>query len=489
MRKYLISILIFVCICINTFGQLKLGYVASMVQAGIYLNRNSMAYNTGKAFEIYKSYAEKGSARAMNCLAILYFQGIGTTTNQQEALKWFELSAEKGYPNAYYNLGNIYRTGCGVLQDFKRAYQLFEKGSKVNSSGCMYQQGYMLYKGLGVTQNYQQAIVLFRKGIIKCSSGSMYLIGLCFRNGYGIVTNIDSARYWLNKAASKGYNFANEELQILEPENISDKLSLSLANSGNTQNKSKLVPIGNMGPYKTFQRIEHVAKLTDISGEYTGFVIRYDYSGQHVIGNSTLRLKLEVSDNVITGSWVEGGSHEIKLQAAMTDSDLVFNNSVYMAPDHYSLGNPISYLFKNARLLVVREKDSVYMAGNLQLWSASRNEPEKPIYISLVRNAPVIKISSSSLDTINLKVSQVSELKVYPNPFKNSLQVCFNIKKQSLVEISIVDMTGKIVYIENPKLFTIGNYNLPIQANLKLGAYLLTLRCNGEIKSSVIVKQ
>jgi hypothetical protein len=383
----------------------------------------------------------------------------------------------------------MYRTGWGVAQNFKLAYQWFEKGAAANSAVCMYDQGYMLYKGLGVTQNYQQAITLFRKGIKGGSSGSMYMLGLCFRNGYGIVKNIDSARYWLSVAATRGYRFAKEELQVPEPENISNQLLSSADNAGNDQFKAVSAPLGKSKIYPTFQRVSHNAKPAEVLGEYSGFVIRYDYSGQHVIGKSVLKLKLDTGGNTISGTWKEGESPIINLQAEMTDSGMVFNNSAYLTTDHYSAGLQVSYLFKNARLLVIKQKDSLYMAGNLQLWSATRNEPEKPVYIYLVRNTPVAKQELSSTESLKVKASSASELKVYPNPFKNSLQVSFSLNQNSRVEISIADLTGRIVYLETPRSLTMGKYNFTIQTNLQLGAYLLTLNSNGQVSSTVIVKQ
>lgn len=487
MKKYLILLLVFVCV--DMYGQVKPVNTPLMIQAGIYMNKNSVKYDPSKAFEIYKQCADQGNARAMNSLAILYSEGTGTMVNKQEALKWFELSAEKKYSEAYHNLGNMYRTGWGVEQDFKIAYQWFKNGGALNSITCMYDQGYMLFKGLGVTQNYQQAITLFRKGIKGGSSGSMYMLGLCFRNGYGIVKNIDSARYWLGVAAARGYRFAKEELQVPEPENISNQLLGSADNTGNDQYKVASAPLGKSKIYSTFQRVTHNAKPADVSGEYSGFVIRYDYSGQHVIGKSVLKLKLDTGGNTISGTWKEGESPIINLQAEITDSGLVFNNSAYFTTDHYSAGQPVNYLFKNARLLVVKQKDSVYMAGNLQLWSATRNEPEKPVYISLVRNTPVARPELNSTELLKVKASSASELKVYPNPFKSSLQVSFSLNQKSRVEISIADLTGRIVYGETPRSLTIGKYNFTIQPNLQLGAYLLTLNCNGQVSSTVIVKQ
>jgi len=458
-----------------------------MIQAGIYMNKKSVTYDPSKAFEIYKSCANQGNALAMNILGILYSEGTGTTINQQEALRWFELSAKKRYPEAYNNLGNIYRTGWGVEQNFNTAYQWFEMGTKVNSSTCMYYQGYMLYKGLGVTQNYEKAVSLFRKGIKKGSLGSMYMLGLCLRNGYGILKNSDSARYWLKLAAKKGYRFAQEELQTPEPENKSINLPNNAKTFENNQYKSALVGKTEISP--TFQKVAHNVKSVDITGEYTGYVIRYDFSGKHVIGNSEVKLKLDTNGNFISGSWKEGNGSTISLQAEMTDSGLIFNNTAYLASDHYSASKLESYLFKNARLHVVRQMDSVYLAGNIQLWSATRNEPEKPMYISMVRNTPFIKKVSSCMDSINVKTIPVSELKVYPNPFKKGLQVSFFLKEQSRIDISIVDLTGRIVYRENPRSLTSGKYNLMLQPNLQLGAYLLTLSCNGQVKSTVIIKQ
>jgi hypothetical protein len=48
---------------------------------------------------------------------------------------------------------------------------------------------------------------------------------------------------------------------------------------------------------------------------------------------------------------------------------------------------------------------------------------------------------------------------------------------------------GRAVYIESSKPYLKGKYDVSIQPKLIKGAYLVSVYCNGQVNSSVIVKQ
>jgi TPR repeat protein len=217
-----------------------------------------------------------GNAEAMNGLANLYNNGLGTAVDETEALKWYKKSADAGYVNAWFNIGNSYKMGIGVPIDFKKAYEAFSKGAALNNGLCFYGQGYMLYKGLGITQDYAMAADLFKKGASVHDVGSMFMLGLCYRNGYGTVKNTDSARFYLTRAAARKDIRAVEELQNLNPEN-NDMAIEAIPQAPKTVS----TPIKLQDGFKKIK--QNLAKNSSLTGKYEGYLIKFDWSGQHII--------------------------------------------------------------------------------------------------------------------------------------------------------------------------------------------------------------
>ncbi|QEK52460.1 T9SS type A sorting domain-containing protein [Pedobacter aquae] len=451
--------------------------ISPLSMARMHLDQNHYNYNPKKGFEIYQQIAQENTdAKAMNTLAILYSDGIGTNANQEQAFYWFKKAAESGYSNAWYNLGTMYRKGMGTQQNFELAFASFSKGDELNAVTSSYAKGYLLYKGLGCQQSYTEAIKLFRKSIKKGSLGSMYLLGLCFRNGYGIVQNIDSAKYWISNAANRGYNFAKEELMEAEPE---------FNGYNQVLNPNKKTKLSNVMEVKnSYEKVKHTLKSNkEIEGIYSGYLLKYDWSGQHVIGKKALEieLKYDEAEQKIKGFWNEDGT-KTSLNAILTDSSLLFENTAYSKLDHYSAKKEVDFVFKNAQLQLLNLSDSTYLAGNIQLWSNYHNEPEKPMYVSLVKKAN-LTIEQPKLD---IQISQ--NLTVYPNPFSNSLSFNILLEKESLLNIALTSIDGKILYTETLKMPT-GQQSHTLQANVATGSYVLKVGYNGIVKSSIVIKQ
>jgi len=452
----------------------------------VYLEAKSALFDPAKGFLLLKQAAEKGDAKAMNGMGILYSQGLGTDTSSTEAFKWFAKAAESGYERAWYNLGLAYKNGVGTGQDFVKAYQSFSRGADLKVNICTYGKGFMLYKGLGCTQNYTEAFKSFYS-IRFASVGSSYMLGLCYRNGYGTAVNADSAKYWLQKAAQRGYKQALDELVSELPENI----SIVAAHQNDAQSNS------SQHKQPSFKETKPTLKAKDdVDGEYNGYVIKYDWSGQHVISKTKLKLQLSKKDRLITGVWEEDGTAPAPVRAHLTDSTIVFNNTGYEQNDHYNRISPNKFSFKNASLQFVRNDDSVTLAGNIQLYSEKLKEPEKPMYISLVRVDKKAKMAQSLASASGINESITNEMPMaltgfvaYPNPFSNSVQAAFTLAEQSNVKITLKDMLGKVQHNGKAENLAPGNYVRSLSITLPVGSYVLTLMCNGKAQSSIVIKQ
>ena len=89
------------------------------------LDKGIRAYDAGNyaaAFAEVRPLAEHGDAVEQVYLAMMYYNGKGTSQNYDAAIKWYHLAAKQGYAKAQYNLGVMYYTGQGVPQDYVRAY-------------------------------------------------------------------------------------------------------------------------------------------------------------------------------------------------------------------------------------------------------------------------------------------------------------------------------------------------------------------------------
>ena len=172
-------------------------------------------------------------------------------------------------------------------------------------------------------QDYKKAADLFYKGAIIEKDNSMYFYGLCWRNGYGVVKNEDSAKYWLNKAAVLGYKQATLELKMAVGENANDS-----ANALVQQINNAAVPLNTT--LNKFNKVQQkLASSEVISGEYTGWIIQYDWSGEHAVSSKRIKLNLGARDNNLSGKWIEDVNNPIDIKATLASDSVIFKNTKY----------------------------------------------------------------------------------------------------------------------------------------------------------------
>src|SRR4029077_4594955 len=69
--------------------------------------------------------AEKGHAKAMHNLAVLYAEGVDGKPNYRLAAHWFRKAADYGIADSQYNLAILYIRGIGVEQNLAESYKWF----------------------------------------------------------------------------------------------------------------------------------------------------------------------------------------------------------------------------------------------------------------------------------------------------------------------------------------------------------------------------
>jgi hypothetical protein len=486
MKKIIIHFFL-ITIVINIKAQLNNDVINSKLElANQYLKGINQVVNPIKAFALHKECAEAGNSIAMNATGVHYRLGLGVETNFKEAFNWFEKSAKLGYGSALYNLGLMYKYGNASSIDYSMAYHCFEKASLANNPSGWYAQGYMLYKGLGCLQDYRKAVELFRRGVSSGKPNCMYFLGLALRNGYGTPRNIDSANYWLLKAARLGYNMASDELATLEPENaeIAEEL---IKNIKEIQNNSSKIKIAT----NKYIKIDNSAAASDIEGNYEGYIMKYDWAGQQIISASRLKVKLIYQYDSLKGEWIEDDTLKMNLQAILTPINLVFKNMNYAKIGHYNKVRPEALKLEKASLSFIKSKDTLFLVGNVQMFATERLEPAKPITIALRRTSTTPPDSTKRIKFINEDGSSLANkpLSIYPNPFTEVININFEIKQPCKVYTQLFTLSGKIVYSNIAGILEAGSYKLPLQpTQIAAGTYILKLQCGNSTQAVKIIK-
>lgn len=367
----------------------------------------------------------------------------------------------------YYKLGVQYKDGSGVPMDYKKAFDYFSQAASLGDVQSVYAIAYMQYKGLGCLQDYKAAAQLFAKGADIGKDNSMYFYGLCWRNGYGVAKNEDSAKYWLQKSADLGYVQAFKELEMTAAENSNDSAKKLLQQISNAA-----IPITK--ELNRYQKIQnHLPPAEVVTGYYKGYIIQYDWSGQNVLSSKKLSVNLSEHNNQIEGTWSEDAIDSFKIRASLHEDSLSFNNTQYARKDHYSPDKAVKYNFQNAKLNLVQKGDTVFLAGNIAMFSPERKEPSKPIFVALYRLVdPVIN------PTLDLRVS--------PNPFKSAINVEFTLLKLEHVEIQLLTIEGRIVYTNPAGTLEAGHYLLPLQPGSKIASGIYLVKVVHGNKTSVV---
>lgn len=104
-------------------------------------------------------------------------------------------------------------------------------------------------------------------------------------------------------------------------------------------------------------------------------------------------------------------------------------------------------------------------------------------------NFTIYKVNS--VNGINdVTADNVSNLKVTPNPFKNTTQLTFDLKHTAQVNLQLTDVAGKVINVYNGTLNQ-GKQTLAIDAaqlQLASGVYVVRLNTNGKISAKSVIK-
>lgn len=150
-------------------------------RGGLSAGKNSSSISPGSSEEFLKikSKAEIGDAESQFKLALMYGKGVGTSKNNQEAVRWLHKSSEQGLIDAQFTLGTLYDNGNGVQKDSKKAADWYLKSAE--------------------------------GGLVN----AQFTVGMVYRLGKGVRQSNSEAVKWLRKAADQGHLIAMENLKVI----------------------------------------------------------------------------------------------------------------------------------------------------------------------------------------------------------------------------------------------------------------------------------
>jgi TPR repeat protein len=134
------------------------GNAKSMGLLGLmYEKGRGTARDYGEALKWLQRGAQKGDAAAQNNLGFLYLKGAGTKKDAALALKWFAKAAEQGLASAQENLGLIYGGGEGIPKDYSKAFGWFKKAAEQNDLEAQINLAMLYSLGEGGPKDYVES--------------------------------------------------------------------------------------------------------------------------------------------------------------------------------------------------------------------------------------------------------------------------------------------------------------------------------------------
>ena len=397
------------------------------------------------------------SALAMNSLGIAYLQGNGVEADSTKGISWMEKAGQHGYVQAYHDLGIIYKYPKKVVEpDFKKAFFYFNLGAELCGLGCLYDKGYMLYKGLGCHQDYAEAVKCFKKAAKERHIPSIYMLGLCYRNGYGVERDEEQATDLLYRAAMLGYRDAKEELERPNAENC-----LYAPEVQAPAYMPEIFPVVN--------------DTSLLFGSYHGCLLTYDWSGQYVISEKPMYMKVHKEGPKISGL-LSLGTDTVSFTAYLTtDNRLDFSKGSLRQKERYTAKGTVKYRLENLLFDIWDEK----ICGRLNLYSLSQKEPERPMYFELMRDG------QEPLEQQNA----ASNIIVSSNPFGYSFSAEFELLESSPVKVRIFNVNGMMVWQKDYGCLDEGKQQLTVAPDIKPGRYVLNIMAGKQILRSLIIKE
>ena len=106
----------------------------------------------------------------------------------------------------------MYETGSGVKLDKKKAERLYRAAADRGDATAQNNVAFLLVSA----EKFEEAFPYYALSADQGDVSGENNLGICYRNGQGTEVDLGKARYWLERAAAKGYEQATKNLAYLD---------------------------------------------------------------------------------------------------------------------------------------------------------------------------------------------------------------------------------------------------------------------------------
>ncbi|MGR0306935.1 tetratricopeptide repeat protein [Acinetobacter beijerinckii] len=176
------------------------------------LNLSACSSPTEREFNKTTELAEQGHANAQIRLAQMYFDGMGTEIDHQQAFIWIKKAADQGDSQAFEWLkaqsvsGNqkAYELIIQILkQDNPLIARWFFEKAQAGDAWSQYTVGWMYDLGKGLIQSPHEAAKWYLKAAKQNYSLAQRVIADKYSMGSGVNLDMSKSLYWYEKAAEQ----------------------------------------------------------------------------------------------------------------------------------------------------------------------------------------------------------------------------------------------------------------------------------------------
>jgi hypothetical protein len=444
-----------------------------------YMSGDSLVEKDFKeAVKYLRKAAQQDEVAAQYFLGIVYEKGgYGIKRNVQQALHWFEKCANNGVDQALYQYGLLLFKNEGNPSNYRKAVECFTHAAENGNLNGVYGLGYMHLKGLGVEQNYSEAFSYFYDAASQQHLASIHCLGYCYENGFGVEESFENAMHAYRFAASKNYEQAIIRINEIEGTGVK-----SVSIKDNEKLEADFIDKGLHSEHFFKNSTINISSGFDIAGNWEGILYTYDWAGNKIMKRQNIEMKIDE-----TGA---GYSLELKADYTQTFGTAKLDGNK-LEPDELSLvvKDPLDqYNDLNILSIIldqIRVDGQVYLTGSIESFNPTHQEPGAPAYMIIK------KLGNDQKDEKPLEPKLTKELglRVYPNPFQNSLNVSVSLKEQSTVEVNIYDLQGRLVTTMLQKTtLQAGEHNFVFDEVLPEGMYIFDLKHDNEHHVKRLIK-
>ena len=242
-----------------------------------YYNGWGTARNMEQGLGYFRMASDGGSPDASFVMGKVYREGKAVPSNPDAVLFYFNRAVEQGNDEAMVALGDMFHSGKGVDHNEKEAARLYKMSADLTNAEACYRMGVQTLLGNGVTEDHLQAVEYWKKGAELGDLESQFLYGLNCVNEETIPQDIETGLYWLEKAADRGWEKANQilgDLYLKGDHNVPVNEEKGVFYLSKVAEKGNIEAIGKLGNYyfnakKLTEALNWFEKGTDLNDPYS----------------------------------------------------------------------------------------------------------------------------------------------------------------------------------------------------------------------------